>query len=333
MNVLFIESPTLNGTFEPVIARLRAEGSDVRLASPASLASDPAPLWDAQLVVTGSAYQLDAATLRRATRLLAVAYGAIGTDGIDLQAATEAGIAVAHAPTHPNYTSMAEATVLLMLALLYDLERARDLMHRGGPRPATITARMLEGRTVGLVGIGRIARAVASRLAPWGVRLLACRLRPELEIGMPGIELVSLDALLADSDVVSLHAAYRAGAAPLLGAREFGRMRPGSLLVNTARGGLVDEAALCAALQSGHLAGAALDTFAAEPLPSDSPLREAPRVLLTPHCIGHTQELMASLQQALQANVAALLAGSPPPYLRNPEVLPRWRARIRASRS
>ncbi len=136
-----------------------------------------------------------------------------------------------------------------------------------------------------------------------------------------------LDALLASCDIVSLHAKAVPNQAPLIGSRELARMRPDAYLVNTARGALVDQKALYEALAQGRIAGAALDTFEVEPLPQDSPLRSLENVLLTPHMVGATRELYASLYDAAITNVRALLAGQVPPFCLNHGIAPHWRQR------
>lgn len=194
---------------------------------------------------------------------------------------------------------MAESPVLLILALLYDLRGAERVLRERLPRPVAQQAQLLRGNTVGSVGFGRIARGVAERLSPWGVRLLAHsrHLTSGPTVGPAGCEVrrVSLDELLLTSDVVSLHATVSPGAAPLIGARELALMKPSAVLINTARGALIDETALVAALKHRAIKSAALDTFVTEPLPGDHPLRSLDNVILTPHMIVHTREVYEAI--------------------------------------
>ena len=225
---------------------------------------------------------------------------------------------------------MAEATILLMLAALYDLHGSEAVLRGGVPRPAHSRAFMLRGRTVGLLGYGNIARAVAARLAGWGARLLAWSRRTDaaapVESAAP-VEWVELETLLRDSDVVCVLLSLNAGTAGLLDAARLRRMKPDVVLVNTARGGIIDEDALVELARERPDMRIALDTFAIEPLPSDSALRELPNTILTPHMVGHTVESHAVLPGVAIDAISNVLAGKPPLYVRNPEVIPAWRRR------
>jgi D-3-phosphoglycerate dehydrogenase len=187
---------------------------------------------------------------------------------------------------------------------------------------------MLRGKTVGLVGLGRIARGVVQRLAGWDVQVVACDPYVAQAAAPAGVRMVALDELLRESDVVSVHTTLTPETRHLIGARELSLMKPTAFFINTARGGMVDEAALYEALAAGRLAGAALDAFELEPLPLDSPLRSLPNVILTPHMIGHTREIFDAIPPAAIENVERLMRGEPPLYWRNPEVEPRWRERL-----
>jgi phosphoglycerate dehydrogenase-like enzyme len=219
---------------------------------------------------------------------------------------------------------MAEATVLLILATLYDLRGTERLMREGAPRPGIPVARMLKGRTVGLVGFGRIAQGVAARLTGWGVNILVTARSGELP---PGIERAPLERLLKESDVLSVHLPLSDETRGMLGREALSGMKRGAVLINTARGGIVDEAAVAELLEAGHLGSAAIDVFAAEPLPKESPLHAAPNVILTPHMVGHTRDSIAALVGAAVENVIRPLRGEPPLHVRNPEVLPSFAAK------
>lgn len=298
-----------------------------RLPSHRELLAQPALLAACDVVAGFGNMPISAAVMDSAPRLRGVVSCVSGTDGIDLEAATARAILVAHAPTEENTRSVAEAAMLLLLHLLYDLDGTRDNVrhHRGRPNP--VHARMLHGKTVGLVGWGRIASIVAALLQPWGVELLVSSRRGR------GIEVpaharaVDLDTLLARSDAVCVLAGAEANAPPLVDRAGLARMKPDAFLINLSRGSNVDEAALVEALRERRIAGAALDVFATEPLPPDSPLRQLPNVILTPHHVGHTREGDASLHPALVENVLALLRGQVPPMVRNRAVVEAWQAR------
>jgi len=258
--------------------------------------------------------------------LAGVIFVAIGTESIDLHDAAELNLVVAHGATSENWDSMAEATVLLMLALLYDLRHVETLLADNAPRPTDPSGRMLKGKTVGLVGFGRIAHSIASRLDGWGVDILVCS-PSAADSNLPrSCRACGLDELLRHSDVVSLHAAVTDQTRGMIGQRELALMKPSSFLVNTARGALVDEPALVEALRNGRIKGAALDTFAREPLDVASPLRQFSNVILTPHLIGHTQEAIGSLVEACVENTLRVIEGRTPLIVKNPQQLQAWLA-------
>jgi D-3-phosphoglycerate dehydrogenase len=191
-------------------------------------------------------------------------------------------------------------------------------------------ARMVRGKTIGLIGMGRTARGVVERLAGWQVTIQSYDPYVRQEQAPPGVTMVNLPTLLHTSDVVSVHVVLTDETRHMLGEAEFRSMRAAAYLINTARGPAIDELALYRVLKSGHLAGAAIDVFEQEPLPPDSPLRALPNVILTPHMVGHSQELMAAIPPTAAENVLRILRGEPPLYVRNPEVLPAWRQRLGA---
>lgn len=255
-------------------------------------------------------------------------YG-VGLEKVDLAAAAELGIWVARVPgdVSGNADSVAEHAVLLLLALVRRLDEVRAALteRRWLVRPA---GGSLAGSTVAIVGLGAIGTALARRLVPFGVRLLAVRAHPELG-APPGVDLVAgpadLAGVLAGADAVVCAAMFDGGQPPLFDANAFAAMRPGALFVNVARGGLVDEAALLAALESGRLAGAGLDVHAAEPADPDSPLLQHPRVLATPHVGGLTQAMFRRTGEAFAANLRRWAAGEPPRWAANEPARPvRW---------
>ncbi|HTT73318.1 MAG TPA: hydroxyacid dehydrogenase [Thermoplasmata archaeon] len=251
-------------------------------ADPATL---PDRLGEAWALVVRSRTKVTAALLDRAPRLGLVARAGVGVDNIDVAAAHARGIRVVNAPRAAT-TSVAELTVALCLVLVRGLA-PQFAATRAGRWERGALGHELAARTVGFVGYGRIAREVARRLAPFGASAIAYD--PFVAAPVDATELVPFDRLLERADLVSLHAALTPENHHLLDARAFDRMKRGAYLVNVARGALVDERALLAALNDGRLAGAALDVFEVEP-PMERALLEHPRVIATPHLGAATVE-------------------------------------------
>ena len=282
---------------------------------------------DADVAVFTTRHSCSRELLAGAHRLRGVVYPVTGVETLDLDAARDLGIIVGHGAVPQNIRGMAEATVMLIMMLFYDVEMNIARARRGEWRSARPTARQLAGRTIGLVGFGRIAQEVAALLASFGVRLLTCSPRTPTSV-TGAIRNVDLQTLLRESDLVSLLTGLTAETRHMIGASELALMKPDALIVNTSRGGVIDEAALVEALRERRIAGAALDAFATEPLPLDSPLRALDNVILTPHCVGHTVEGVAAIEPMLIENINRILAGELPSVCKNPEVEPAWRARL-----
>jgi D-3-phosphoglycerate dehydrogenase len=195
-------------------------------------------------------------------------------------------------------------------------------------RAAAVPARRLAGKTAGIIGFGRVGQRVAGLLCAFGVKLLVYD--PHVtadEITCTGAEVVTLDDLLERADLVTLHARLTPESQHLLGVNEFARLRPGAILVNTARGGLIDEPALITALQTGRLAAAGLDVMEHEPLAADSPLRRMANVIVSPHVASYSVDAVAQLYRNGAAIAADLLAGAWPTTIVNPQVRPAAEAR------
>ncbi len=267
-----------------------------------------------------------------APRLRGIVNPTIGLETVDLAAANELGIIVGHGATPENFLGMAEATVMLILMLMYQPRETeavlRDRRRRPRSTPKDVWARMLRGRTVGLVGLGRIARGVVERLSGFGVNLVACDPFVGRDQAPEGVKMTDLDTLLRSSDIVAMLVSITPESRGMLGERELALMKPSAYLVNTSRGEAIDEAALYRALKEKRIAGAALDSFAVEPLPDDSPLRQLDNVILTPHMVGHTQDAFVSFPPAAVENITRILRGEPPLYCKNPEVIPAWQRRL-----
>jgi phosphoglycerate dehydrogenase-like enzyme len=283
---------------------------------------------DAAVVVVSSRTRVGRDLLTGAAGLRGVVFPSIGVESCDLDAASELGIVVANGATPENVDSMAEATTMLIAALRLSLPLKRRQFHHAGTRPPPLAGEMVAGSIVGLVGFGRIAKAVVHRLAGWRVGgILAHTRTPPAAEDWPQVKFVALPTLLAESDVVSLHVPLTDATRDMIGAAELGAMKPGSALINTSRGGLVDEGALVRALEKGDLGGVAIDTFLDEPPSADHPLGRYENVILTRHNVGHTHELFNSLVPTGVDNVTRILQGQLPVHLCNPTVTPHWRAR------
>lgn len=227
-----------------------------------------------------------------------IRYG-IGYDNVDLEAANERGISVCNVPDYGADT-VADHTLSLILVLVRKLVQFNGVLSGGDwiSPPSLAPIRACADTTVGLIGLGRIGLGVVARLTPFGFPVLAFDpfLDPSVAV-RHGIELVDLDTLFRRADVVSLHAPATPDTYKVVNAENLGKMRPGSFVVNTARGSLVDQDAVLTALDAGQLAGAALDVFDPEPLPADHGLRKHPNVVLTPHAAFYSEASLAALQR------------------------------------
>ncbi len=251
-------------------------------------------------------------------RLRVVARNGIGVDNVDVAAATELGVVVTNAPS-VNADSVADFTFALLLALVRRVVEADRSVREGRWPP--LVGMELRDKCLGLLGFGRIGQKVAERAIGFGMRTVAYDPIPDVAAAERlGVRLVSFREVLAEADILSLHLPLTPETHHLLGEQEFRSMKRGSFLVNTARGGVVDEAALARALQEGWIAGAACDVYEEEP-PKASPLLHAPNVLLSPHMASHTHEAIARASRVAAENVLAVLQGSRPPNVVNPEVL------------
>ena len=311
--------------FDEIGAELQKAGHHIiRYAHRDAFAVTPDPLANIDILLCVAMFPLTRDMLGAAPRLRAIVSAVTGIEGIDIPAATERTVVVANAQTEENIIGMAEATVLMMLAALYDLDGAQNQVRQKLWRPPQLKAHQLRGKTIGLIGLGKIGRETARLLAPWGASLQYSARRDADLTGLPPMPRVDLDTLLRTSDIVLVLASLNADTRGLINAEKLKLMKPSAILVNTARGAIVDEAALADALKSKAIAGAALDCFAVEPLPNDSPLRGVSNLILTPHMIGHTVEAHHSLEVATRENLGLILVGKPPRYVVNPAVLPAW---------
>jgi len=250
-----------------------------------------AAVADVDALVVRSATRVSAEVLAAGQRLKVVGRAGIGLDNVDVAAATRHGVMVVNAP-QSNVISAAEHTVALVLAQVRNIPQAHDALRGGRWERSRFEGAELYGKTLGIVGLGRVGTLVAHRLLAFGMRLLAYDPYVSRErAAQMDVELASLDEVLARADVVTVHLPKTTETVGLIGPAELARMKPGARLVNTSRGGIVDEQALAKAVESGHLGGAALDVFAEEPTTS-SPLFELDNVIVTPHLGASTAEAL-----------------------------------------
>lgn len=277
---------------------------------PADLAAAAA---DADALIVRNRTQVRGPLLDACTRLRVVGRLGVGLDNIDVPACAARGIEVIPA-TGANALAVAEYVIATAMALLRGAyASSADVADGRWPRAALSAGREIAGKTLGIVGFGDIGRTTARLATALGMRIVGHdAVLPPADAAWheARAEPLALDEVVAHADVVSLHVPLTAATRGLIGASRIAAMRPGAVLVNTSRGGIVDETALAAALRSGHLGGAALDVFEHEPLPAGSPLAGAPRLLLTPHIAGLTLESNMRVSTMIADRVLAFLARS-----------------------
>lgn len=286
---------------------------------------------DALLVVSA---RVPASVIERLDRCRVISRLGAGTDRIDVEAATRSGIVVANVPDFCE-NEQAEHAFALLLAFARRLPFMMDAMQRfdwsARSHPGV---HRIAGRTLGLVGFGASAKGVAARARPFGLKLLAWVRSPEkhrADAERLGVKLVDLDRLLRESDFISIHLPLMPETKHFIDAEKMRLMKPEAVLVNTARGAVIDESALVAALQEKRIAGAALDVFEGIDVfvlpgtPAKHRLLELDNVILTPHCAGSSVESTRDSKVRGARNAAAVLAGHRPASIVNPDVMPRWR--------
>jgi D-3-phosphoglycerate dehydrogenase len=279
---------------------------------------------DAQVLVTHVG-PLTSAMLQLLPDLQIIGCCRGGPVNINVAAATARRIPVVNAPAR-NAQAVIEFTLGVMLAECRGISRAHKALSQGIWQGEIYryeqAGRELQGQTIGLVGFGAIAQGLIPYLKPFNLRILAFDpyVPPERAAAL-GVELVDLPTLLGAADIVSIHARVTPQTTGLMGATEFAQMKPGAYFINTARGPLVDYAALYAALAGGHLGGAALDTFAVEPPPADWPLLALPNVTVTPHIAGASREAARRGAEIVAQDIANFFAGQPLHHCVNREVL------------
>ena len=292
------------------VEALRKQGLAVDVTGTLTESQLVAAVGDYEGLIVRSATRVSRAVLEAGRRLEVVGRAGAGVDTIDVDAATERGVVVMNTPGG-NTTAVAEHTLALLLALARRIPAADASLKAGRWDKSRLGGVELFGKTLGVVGLGRIGAEVARRAL--GFRMQVIAYDPYLTreaAARLGVESVELDDLLARADFVSIHVPLTSDTRHLLGAAELARARAGVRIVNCARGGIVDEAALARAIEAGHVAGAALDVFEREPPPADHPLLRLDRVIVTPHLGAATDEAQTAVALAIAEQVAdALVRG------------------------
>jgi D-3-phosphoglycerate dehydrogenase len=301
-------------SLDPAKAALARIDPELRVASSTSADDILAVARDADAILVTYA-KLPGELLRQLRRCKAIGRFGLGVDNIDIAAAAELGITVTYVPDY-CMQEVSDHAMALLLALARKVPQSNALVQAGRwDMPAVVPIHRLAGRVLGLVGFGNIPRALAPKAKAFGLRVVVHDpYASQHALAAAGVEGMSFDRLLEISDFVSIHAPLLPATRGLFNAEVFRKMKQGACLINTARGPLVDEDALLAALDSGRLAGAALDVVAVEPLPKQSRLIGRDNVVLTPHTGFYSVEALNELQTKCAADVARVLSGEKPVY-------------------
>jgi D-3-phosphoglycerate dehydrogenase / 2-oxoglutarate reductase len=301
-------------SLEPAIAALKRLDPEIRIAKSTSEADILDVARDADGILVTYA-KLPGDLLRQLQRCKVIGRFGLGVDNIDIKAAAALNIVVTYVPDY-CLQEVSDHAMALVLALARKVPFSNSLVQEGRwEMPAVVPIRRLEGQVLGLVGLGNIPRRVVPKAMAFGFKVVAHDpYVPAATARELGVELVSFERLLEISDFISVHAPLTAQTRGLFDADAFARMKKGAYVVNTARGPLLDEAALVAALDAGHLGGAALDVVATEPLSKESPLLGRPNVIVTPHTAFYSVEALEELQTKCATDVARVLSGEKPVY-------------------
>lgn len=314
-------------TLHPRATAMLAQAGELRVASGLDAATLTKEGRDADIVIVRA--PLPEGLFAKAPRLRAAIRHGAGLDMIPVETATEAGVLVANVPG-VNARSVAEHVFFVSVALLRRFRMMdRDLREKGwlAGRAYAEGNHDLAGRTIGIVGFGAVGQAVA-RIAVYGYGLDVLVTTRSVRPATQGLRFVPLEDLLALSDIVVLCCPLTPETRGLMDAARLGRMKSGALLVNVARGPVVDDEALLAALRAGKIGGAALDVFSVQPLPPDHPYLSLDNVIVTPHMAGITEESMLAMGTGAASEALRVLAGELPENLCNPEAVERYRGRF-----
>ena len=296
----------------PATLAVLGDGFEIQHCDGANRTELLAALATANAVLVRSATKMDAEAIAAAPNLKIIARAGVGLDNVDIPAATAAKVLVVNAPTS-NIVSAAELAVSLLLAVARNVVPANLALKDGKWKRSQFGGVELQEKTVGIIGMGKIGMLVATRLAGFDMKFVAYD--PYVTVaptGGPKIEMVTLDQLLAQSDFVTIHIPKTAETTGLIDAAALKKMKPTAFVINAARGGVLDEAALYQALVAGELAGAGLDVYATEPC-TDSPLFALENVVATPHLGASTEEAQEKAGVAVAESVVAAFAGTEVP--------------------
>ena len=307
---------------------LQREGVDLRIRPCTSGEELLGASADADVVWLYGNPVITAERLNKLTRCGVILRTGSGFDNVPVEAATRQGVIVAHTPT-AVFDEVADHAIGLLFAVIRQIvPHDRALREGRWERREHIHRWHLRGNTLGLIGFGRIARSLARKMQGFDLRILACDPYLESEVMVvEGVRPVEMETLLSHSDFVSLHTPLSSGTRHLIGEAQLRSMKPGSVLINTCRGPVVDEQALIRALQQGWIAAAGLDVFEPEPLAPASPLLEMENVVLTPHVAGCSDVSKDSFWRRSVETLIRLAKGRWPEYCANPEVEPKWSLR------
>jgi D-3-phosphoglycerate dehydrogenase len=301
-------------SLDPAKAALARLNPTYRMAKSVNADDIVAVARDADAVLVTYA-KLTREVLTQFTRCKAIGRFGLGVDNIDLITAKEKGMAVNYVPDY-CIREVSDHAMALLLALIRKIPLSNKLVQSGRwEMPAVVPIRRIEGTVLGLVGFGHIPRLLAPKAQAFGIRVLACDpyAKPEV-FKTAGVESVDFDTLLQSSDYVSVHAPLLPATRGMMNAAAFAKMKKGAYIVNTARGPLIDEPALVAALDSGQIGGAGLDVVTSEPLAKDSPLLGRDNVIISPHTAFYSIEALNELQTKCATDVARVLSGEKAVY-------------------
>jgi len=304
----------------PATIAVLGEGFEIQHCDGANRTELLSALGTASAVLVRSATKMDAEAIAAAPNLKIIARAGVGLDNVDVPAASAAGVLVVNAPTS-NIVSAAELAVSLLLAVARNVVPANLALKNGQWKRSQFGGVELQGKTVGIIGMGKIGMLVAQRLAGFDMKFVAYDpYVTSAPSGGPEIKMVSLDELLAESDFVTIHIPKTDETKGLINAAALAKMKPTSFVINAARGGVLDEAALFTAITSGTIAGAGLDVYATEPC-TDSPLFGLDNVVATPHLGASTEEAQEKAGIAVAESVVAAFAGTEVPGAVNADLL------------
>ena len=299
-----------------------ADGIDVVVKTDLTPEQLIAEIPEYHALLVRSSTQVTKDVLVAGKRLLVVARAGVGVDNIDLAAATQAGVIVVNAPTG-NVVAAAEHTVAMLMALARNIPQADSHVRQGQWKRSRFMGVEVRDKILGTVGLGRVAQEVVERAKGLGMRVIAHDPYVTADYAAQrGVTMMSVDDLLAQADFITFHVPLNESTRHMISSDQFAQMKPGVRILNVARGGVIDEDALAAAIESGHVAGAALDVFEEEPLGPESPLRKLSQVVLTPHLGGSTVEAQEKVAVDVALQVLDVLEGRPARYAVNAPILP-----------